>query len=634
MWLGFGLTGLVPAWRREYVTRWALAFPAVVALALALMLAHLVSGGAVFQSPAAVRAITGAVAAALVLRWLLRRRRETGGECGRRRDVVLAGATSLLVAVVWGSPVFRVLPIAAGGDAGLHAGWTEQLLNGERVPTGPLTGDIPNYYPWLYHALLSLVTQLTPGGHAYLGLAPLHVLQVTGIAATLFGLGYLFAGRWCGAAVAVLGSATGGWGFVVAGGAKIVMDPRAEGGAAATRYLGDLLFVRSYNASFMNLAPPYPRDVALSLLVAALFALALATRTGRNLELALAGGLLGLVGLTQTDSFLVGLLVAAVLAATARKGRRLRTAAAVFLPAVALFSLWAVPTSVSYVRLGGFVDTTVKPPVVLPLWAIVAGWGIVAPLALVGAVRARRCVAHPVVRVIAAALAAAGVVLVGSVLVSVVPGDGFETLGRQHRYWPLVCLPLALLAGLGAHWLAVGFGGRFRGAALAATVCILALAVPSPLLASLALPSALPVSGSRTRALEGDPDEALTVLSEYGDGVCSAAVPNPVASFSHTGFRLLQYRWDSRRENAARIRWAEIYDRIPSQRERARDSRLLLSGAATPEQLRTMVRRYDLDVVVVPLESAGGEAFRALMPGRRVENGDKPYVLYGVGSCE
>ena len=56
MWLGYGLTGLVPAWRGDPVTRWALAFPAVVVLALAMMIVHIVSRGALFHSPAAVRA--------------------------------------------------------------------------------------------------------------------------------------------------------------------------------------------------------------------------------------------------------------------------------------------------------------------------------------------------------------------------------------------------------------------------------------------------------------------------------------------------------------------------------------------------------------------------------------------------
>jgi hypothetical protein len=632
VWLGFGLTGLVPGWRPDPVTRWALAFPAVVLLALGMMIVHLATGGAFFQSAAAVRIGAGLVVSALLLRWLVNRgRSEQRSEAGRRNFLLAAGC-SVVIAAVWGSPAFRMIPLAAGGDAGLHAGWTEQLLNGESTPSGPLTGDIPNYYPWLHHALSALATHLTPGGHAYVGATSVQLLQVLGIAAALFGIGHLFAGRWCGAATAVLAAATGGFGFVLARRLELVVDPRAEGGAAATRYLGDLLYVRSYNPSFANLAPSYPRDVALALLAGALFALVRAARSGRARDYAVSGGLLGLVSLTQLDPFLVGLLAAVAVSATAPGGRRLRAGAAVLLPALALFSLWAIPIAISYVRLGGFVNTTVTTPVVLPAWAILGGWGIVTPLALVGAVRAARSLSHPVVRVIGAALAAGTVALGVSALVDVAAGEGFETLGRQHRYWPLFCLPLALLAGLGVHWLATRLCERFPVAAWVVPVCALGLALPSPVIASLAVPSKIYVSPGLTRALEGDETHALNALSDYGSGVCAVAIPGARSAFSYTGFRFVFYRSDRRPENAARIRWAEIYDQIVPEAQRIRDNELLRTGSITPEQFRAIERRYGLDVVIVPVKSASAEAFRDL-PARRVRLRSEQYVLYGVDQC-
>ena len=45
--------------------------------------------------------------------------------------------------------------------------------------------------------------------------------------------------------------------------------------------------------------------------------------------------------------------------------------------------------AVSYFRLGGFVDTTFLGPVALPAWAILGAWGIITPLALVGAIERR-----------------------------------------------------------------------------------------------------------------------------------------------------------------------------------------------------------------------------------------------------
>jgi hypothetical protein len=631
LWLGFGLTGLVPAWRNDLVARWALAFPAVVALALAMMFVHLATGGAFFQSGAAVRATVALVAVFLLVRWAVGRLRRRQAASGWR-DLGLGVACSLLVAGVWGSPVFRMLPLASGGDITFHTGWTEQLLNGEPTPTAPITGDVPNYYPWLYHALLALVADLTPGGHAYVALGALHLLQTAGIAAALFGIGHLLAGRWAGAATAVLGAAAGGFGFFLVDGLDLVLDPRAEAGAEATRYAGDLLFVRSYNASFVNLAPPYPRDVAAALLVSVLFVLVRAGRSGSRGEYALAGALLGLVGLTQTDAFAVGLLTAVGVAALAPRGRRLWTGALTLGPAVALFAVWAAPIAVWYARLGGFVDTTVLPPVELPLWAILGAWGIVTPLAAVGVARAARSFGDPGVRVVVAALAAAVVAVAASSLVPALLGEGFETIGRAHRYWPVLALPLALLAGLGAHFVGARIARWARPAAWAFAAGVVALALPSPLIASLALPSELGTSPDLQLALEGDRRKLLNVLARYGDGACSAAVPSPGSAFPYTGYRFLLYGDPNVRENAARIRWADIYDRIVPEAKRVSDQELLMTGTATREQFRAIVERYGLDFVVVPAGAASADAFRGL-PGRTVQSGTRRYVLFGLDDC-
>jgi hypothetical protein len=628
LWIGYGLAGLVPAWRDNPVARWALAFPALVLLALILMLVHIATGGAVFHSAAAVRLIVVVVAAGLLVRALRRWRR---AQPSGRADLGTAVACSLLVVAVWAVPIFLALPLFSGGDVDWHVGWTEQLLNGETTPSSPLTGDVPNYYPWLFHAVLAFATCLTPGGHAALGLAPLQLLEVAGAAAALFGVGHTFAGRWCGAAVALLGSATGGFGFLVAGGFEVVR-PRIEEEGGPTRFLGDLLFVRSYNPSFANLAPPYPRDVALALLIATLFLLARAVASGRARDYVPAGVTLGLVGLTQFDAFAVGLLAAVAIAATAPRGARIGASAALFVPALALFALWAAPLAVSYVRLGGFVDTTLAEPVELPAWAILGSWGIVTPLAAIGLVRVVRARGDPVARVAAASLAAAAVPLVVTALVAASLGGGFETLGRQHRYWPLLGLGLALLAGLGAHWLGALLARRSRGFAAAFAAAALAFALPSPIIAGVAIHSHFEVSAPVRQALQGDGHDALDELRAYGDGVCSALFPDPGIAFTYTGFHLVVFGNPAARENAARIRWADIYDHIVPEAQRLRDTEVVLGGRITPAELQAIVERYGLDVLVVPAGVANAGAFRSLS-GRPVRFEGEPYVLFGLNPC-
>lgn len=632
LWLGFGLAGLVPSLRRDPVARWALAFPAVVALALVLMLAHVATRGAVFASPTAVRLVVVLLGAALAVRGAVRWRRGSRTGSADRGALAFAVGSSLLATAVWAPPVFRLLPIAPPTDIGFHTGWAEQLLNGQSTPTAPLTGDVPNYYPWLFHALLALVTRLTPGGNAHLALAPVQLLQVAGAAAALFAVGYLFRGRWVGVATALLGAAAGGWGYVLIRDLDLVRNPRMGGGEAATTYAGDLLYVRPYNVSFLNIAPSFPRDVALALLVAVLFVLARAGRSSRPRDYVLSGLLLGLVGLTQSDAFLVGILAVGVLAALAPRGERLRIAGAVLAPALALFSLWLVPLAVSYVRLGGFVNTTVVEPVVLPAWAILGSWGILVPLGALGALRALRLRDDPVVRVIAAVLVAAAATLAVSALVPLVAGEGFETLGRHHRYWPLFCLPVALLAGIGAHAVVTRVGRRSRPAAWVTGFAVAALALPSPVIASLALPRVVPVPPAKTEAVRAGGENLLTALAEYGDGVCAVAAPATGAVFSYTGFRLVSYGIPERRENPARIRWKSIYDRIGTAGERRRDQLLLTTGAAGEPAFRRIVNRYGLDVVVVPAEWGDADAFRGL-PRRVARLGAQTYVLVGIDEC-
>ena len=631
LWLGYALVGLVPMWREDPVMRWALAFPALVTLALVLMLAHLATGGLVFGSATAVRLVVLAAAVALLARALVRRARRTSGPPGDRQALGLGVATSVLAVLAWFSPLLRSFPIATSGDVRLHSGWTGQLLNGESIPSSPLTGDVPNYYPWLYHALLAAVTHVTPGGHPVGALAPMQILQVAGVSAALYGVGYQLAGRWAGCATGLLGAAAGGWGFFLARGPELVVDPRTDGGEGATLYAGDLLRVRSYNASFANLAPPYPRDVAIALLIAFLLLLIRAARTGRLRDYAIASFLLGLVGLTQTDAFLVG-LATALFAAMLASGRRLKTSGAALLPALLVFGLWAGPVAVSYFRLGGFVDTTVVTPVELPLWAILGSWGIVTPLAAIGifwAMRARRDAA---VKVVLALLGASAIVLVASAIVPALLGEGFETIGRQHRYWPLLCLALAIVGGLGAHGLGVLIRRRSRAAVWVACAAVVALALPSPLLASWALPTRVQISPDVTRALQGKHRSALAALASYGDGACAVAAPESWRTFSYTGFHLLRIGQPEVNPNAARIRWADIYEHIVPESQRVRDDELLASGRISAEEFRLIAARYGLDAVLIPAEAADAEAFRGL-DGTPVRSKLGDAVLFGLDSC-
>lgn len=171
------------------VTRFGLSFAGVELFSTALMCLHMASGGRILSSDWITRGITIAVFVALLARRVIldgRRRHPQEGErsvrggrrhssAGLRGRGALIGAFAILCVglIVWGLPAFQIFPMPAEGDVGaLHLGWTTQLLNGEPTPSGFITGDIPNLYPWGYHALLATLTRFTPGARAVLGMAP------------------------------------------------------------------------------------------------------------------------------------------------------------------------------------------------------------------------------------------------------------------------------------------------------------------------------------------------------------------------------------------------------------------------------------------------------------------------------
>ena len=367
---GYGLAGiLLPRSMRERSLQAGLAFPTLAGFACTLMIVHMGTGGALFASVALTRIVTGATVGLVVAVRLVRSRRDrTEADVPLYVPLVLVAASWAL----WGGPLFSMVPVGHIGNQLLHMGWTAQLMNGAVTPTSGLEGDIPNYYPWLFHALLAWITRLTPGGRAFHGQGPFLMMQLAGSVLTLYAIGRQIGGAPGGAAAALLGGLSGGFGWLRAQGAALVFDPRAEGGQAAGEYLGDLLYRRPYNSSFHNLVPVFPRDSAYVLLGGFLLlaVVGLARDSDKDRLLIGSGLVLGLVGVTGGETFLVGIATAVGIALCDNRGRRLRTMACVLFPAGMVSCLWLLPLGVNYYRLGGFVNTASQPITLSPVWIL------------------------------------------------------------------------------------------------------------------------------------------------------------------------------------------------------------------------------------------------------------------------
>lgn len=599
----------------DRVTRWGLALPCLIAYALVLMLLHIITRGGVLSNAWLVRGLTLSLLFLLAVRKLKDRPLSD-----RKRGAAPAAwamvALTLLGVALWCVPIFRLLPIDVTGDNNQHMGWTGQLLNGEPTPSVGLIAEVPNSYPWLYHATTAVIANLIPGGRPYHTQGAWQMLQVVGMILALFGLGRQINGRLVtGSAAALFGSMTGGVGFFLVDKIDLVLRSRRDGGASALQYMGDLLNERSYNVAFHNLAPAFPRDVNYSLLCAFLLVLVLGLSRRSMPILVGSGVVLGMIGLMGAESFFVAFAIAVIAVLIAPRIPRVKSAASVLGPALALYAFWLVPTLVSYLRLGGFKNTA-NAPVALPPLAILVSWGVVTPFAIVGFLRwLPKLRSDAGATVVAAAAAASATIILTAALIPALLGPGFTTLGYQHRYWPLLYIAFAVYAALGVTLVLDRFFAIRPALAAVSVLVIIALAIPSPLIGTLSLPHTLGETGLLrplvAHSLRGEDNTLLNQLSPHPPSYqCRVAAPIELTSrtFSYTGFRHVMYS-RTRKINAF-VRFRDIYERIIPKEERIRDNALLTGGTTDTTTWNALVAKYDVNLVIVEESRAGSEPHR------------------------
>jgi hypothetical protein len=470
------------------------------AFAAALMVTHILTGGATFGLPGIVPAAAAAVVWRAGVRGvgaLGRRTPEKAGvRAGVRRELaaLLPGRPSVAVvalglALVW----LYVAPVAAAGsglrtgDVPWHGGWTEQLLGGQPVPTGPAPVYGANAYPWGLHAISATMVRLVPGTSVPVAAEALHVLVVVAIplaGAVVARRIRSDAGPWGAAATGLIG----GFGWLAARSPALVTNPsEARGGAD--------LVIASPNAVYELLPPALPRELGLVLLVAAALLVLTALSAGRRaaVHAGLAAGLVGLVS--------VPMLVSTVLWSSAtiflRDRSRARTAAVMALAAAATFGLWAGPAVANYFRHGGFVNVTPELGMEWSLPTALGAWGLLLPLAAAGLWVALLTAeptargglgrtAEPTARVVLAWAAVTGLLLVLARARAALEWDlaGNATLLHQGRVWPVAHLLAGGLAGAALAWGCARLSHLGRLVPAAAGIAVLAAGAVSPALAS------------------------------------------------------------------------------------------------------------------------------------------------------
>lgn len=518
-----------------------------VVFASALMVANVITGGAVFGTRYVVPI------AALALLW-----------SGRRRIRLPHGIQWLPVGALAAVLIaIYLVPAVAGGssvrtgDPPWHLGWSQQLLEGEPIPTGPAPEYSRNAYPWGWHAVIASTVRLVPGTDpliAHEALQMVLLLAVPLAAAALARRVRSDAGWWAAAAATLIG----GFGWIVARGADFVTTP------TQARYGADLV-VASPNSVYELFPPALPREMGLVVLAAAGVAVAWARVSKETRVVTVAGVLVGVVGLVSVPLF-VGAVVWVAAAWLATRGS-LRDLAVLAGCAGVVFGFWAGPVVAAYLRYGGFVNITPQLGKEWDLTTSLLSWGLLLPLALAGAYvcfRGRTVEARAVMGFVA------GTALL--LALSVARGSfdwalaGNPTILHQGRVWPPAHLLGAACAGvaIAAAW-AWGRDRRRRLAPLVAGA-ILVTGAASPALASRALTKIIEGRhdgfnyGSDDVAPDSFVDRAASVLSP--DDVVS--VPSSprlgFLLFQFSGCRLATYDDPGLDGNDLRIRYSDLAD--------------------------------------------------------------------------
>ena len=543
-----------PAWSAGAPERALAAIAGGVAFAALAMVANVVTGGAVFGTPAVIPL------AAVVL--VASRVRALPALHARTLPLVPLAAIALLLVALYVVP-----PVVAGsgvrsGDPPWHLGWTEQLLGGEAVPLGPAPELGRNAYPWGWHAVLATAVRLVPGSTVLVAHETLHLIVVAGIPLGAACIARRLDRRagWAGAAAAGL---IGGFGWLSPNASFVTTPSEAIGKAD--------LVVTSPNAVYALMPPALPRELSLVLLAAlATFLLMEIGTNNRALDLA-CGVMAGLAGLVNVPLFVSALSWSIVASLAAPRRQRLHKLLALIIPAVAVFALWAGPVVANYVRYGGFVNIS-KLGTEWPLATALASWGLLLPLAAGGMlVVARQVRAAPPdqkgLTCIAFALATA-LLLALSLASRTFEWNlgGNATLLHQGRVWPPAHLLGTAFAGVGAWHLYCLLAARRRAAGVTALGALFALGAASPVIASSDMTEILsegregfiyasddvaPGSFVRRAAAHLQPDDVIAVRAAGGDDLAWLL-------WQFSGARLARYEDPRLEGNDLRIRYAEL----------------------------------------------------------------------------
>jgi hypothetical protein len=340
-----------------------------VLFAAALMVLHVTTGGAVFDSLFVVPGI----AAVVLFFWV--RQRLAPRPPGSRNALLMLLLLATALVLIYALPAFQSGSSVRTGDPPWHLGWTEQILHGDPLPTGPAPEFGRNAYPWGLHSTISTIVRLTPGTDPLIAFETLHLVLIAAIPLAAACLARRIDPR-AGWAAAGAVSLIGGFGWLMASEPAFITSP-------GDSTFGADLVVASPNSVYELFPSANPREIGLVVVACAAALLFMSVQSGEVRAQWLAGAIAGVAGLVSVPMFMTAVVW---IIATAIVNRDIRFFGRTMGAALLVFGLWAAPVALEQVRYGGFVNITPRLGKEWPLPTALASWGLLLPLAVGGVV--------------------------------------------------------------------------------------------------------------------------------------------------------------------------------------------------------------------------------------------------------
>lgn len=353
------------------------------------------------------------------------------------------------------------------GDIIFHMYHANQITLGYSSPehyySNPLGVHIPTYYPWFFHAFLAFIKQCF-----FLNIIDAYktitLTQIILLPLSVFTLARYLTQK---VAIALLASfftsLSGGLGWIkmfyhiiFTEGFKYVIPyyDVYKSDTFVQTTLGGLLDGLSPNSSLINIAPTYPRELALVLYVICLYLFLRGIKEQCKSSLLVCGILSGILGLLHVHTFVsIVSSFALVIVFFCFKRANVKALFITFCLIVSLALLFYIPLVIHYFEYGGIVNPTRMKEIFLPLPYVLCAWGLVSPFCVYGLwlwVRKKITMSLPWPVIAIAFLPPLGIA--GTrIFVALVSDRTFDTVFRIHRWWFITYIFFSILAATGVY---------------------------------------------------------------------------------------------------------------------------------------------------------------------------------------